>query len=122
MAITVGILAGLVVALSVNVIDGLRIDDPVGAISVHGTVGILGTLWVGLAATDGGLLFGGGTDLIVAQILGIAGIAAWVATASAILFGTLKAMGQLRASEREEVEGLDVHEHGFPGYPELTSS
>jgi ammonium transporter, Amt family len=122
MALLVGIIAGLIVVLSVRFIDGLRIDDPVGAISVHGSVGILGTLWVGLAATDGGLLFGGGASLLVAQVIGIVGVAAWVAASSAILFGTLKAMGQLRVSEREEVEGLDVHEHGFPGYPELTSS
>ncbi len=122
MALVVGVLAGLLVVLAVRFIDGLRIDDPVGAISVHGAVGILGTLWVGLAASDGGLFFGGGAELLIAQIIGIAGVAAWVAVSSAILFGTLKAMGQLRVSEREEVEGLDVHEHGFPGYPELTSS
>jgi len=122
MALLVGIIGGLIVVLSVRFIDGLRIDDPVGAISVHGSVGIVGTLWVGIAATDGGLLFGGGTSLLVAQVIGIVGVAVWVAVSSAILFGTLKAMGQLRVSEREEVEGLDVHEHGFPGYPELTSS
>jgi Amt family ammonium transporter len=122
MALLVGVLAGLLVVASVRFIDGLRIDDPVGAISVHGTVGILGTLWVGLAASDGGLLFGGGAELLVAQVIGIVGVAAWVAVSSAILFGTLRAMGQLRVSEREEVEGLDVHEHGIPGYPELASS
>jgi Amt family ammonium transporter len=122
MALLVGILGGVVVVLSVRFLDSIRIDDPVGAISVHGTVGIVGTLWVGIAATDGGLLFGGGVDLLIAQIIGIAGVAAWVAVSTAILFGTLKAMGQLRVSEREEVEGLDVHEHGFPGYPELASS
>jgi len=121
MALLVGLIGGVVVVLAVNMIDGLRIDDPVGAISVHGVVGIVGTLWVGIAATDGGLLFGGGFDLLVAQVIGILGVAAWVAVSSGILFGTLKAMGQLRVSEREEVEGLDVHEHGFPGYPELTS-
>jgi Amt family ammonium transporter len=122
MALLVGILGGVVVVLSVRFLDSIRIDDPVGAISVHGVVGILGTLWVGIAATDGGLLFGGGVELLTAQIIGIVGVAAWVAISSAILFGTLKAMGQLRVSEREEVEGLDVHEHGFPGYPELASS
>ena len=122
MAVIVGIIAGVVVTLSVRFLDSIRIDDPVGAISVHGTVGIVGTLWVGLAATDGGLFFGGGAELLIAQVIGVVGVAAWVAITSAILFGTLKAMGQLRVSEREEVEGLDVHEHGFPGYPELASS
>ena len=77
------------------------------------------TLWVGLAATDGGLFFGGGADLLIAQITGIAAVAAWVAVSSGVLFGILRATGNLRVSEREEVEGLDVHEHGFPGYPEL---
>jgi Amt family ammonium transporter len=122
MALLVGVIAGVIVVLSVRFLDSIRIDDPVGAISVHGVVGILGTLWVGIAATDGGLLFGGGVELLIAQVIGIVGVAAWVGVTSAILFGTLKAMGQLRVSEREEVEGLDVHEHGFPGYPELASS
>ncbi|MEX0705307.1 MAG: ammonium transporter, partial [Nitriliruptoraceae bacterium] len=105
--------------VSVTALDRLRIDDPVGAISVHGTCGILGTLWVGIAATDGGLLYGGGVDLLVAQVLGILGVLVWVGVASAILFGTLKAVGQLRVSEKEEIEGLDVNEHGVAGYPEL---
>ena len=119
MAVLVGLIAGVLVAVSVKAIDAIKIDDPVGAISVHGTCGILGTLWVGLAATDGGLFFGGGAELLVAQLIGIVGVAAWVGGASAILFGVLKAMGQLRVSEQEEIEGLDVHEHGVPGYPEL---
>jgi ammonium transporter, Amt family len=119
MALLVGLIAGVVVALSVSMFDRIRIDDPVGAISVHGTCGVLGTLWVGLAATDGGLFFGGGAELLIAQVIGIVGVAAWVAVSSAILFGVLKAMGQLRVSEEEEIEGLDVHEHGIPGYPEL---
>ena len=122
MAILVGLIAGVLVALSVSLIDAIKIDDPVGAISVHGTCGILGTLWVGLAATEGGLFFGGGTELLVAQVIGILGVAAWVGVSSAILFGVLKAMGQLRVSEEEEIEGLDVHEHGVAGYPELARS
>ncbi len=121
MAVLVGLLAGVLVALSVSAIDSMKIDDPVGAVSVHGTCGILGTLWVGLAATDGGLFFGGGAELLLAQVIGIVGVAAWVGISSAILFGVLKAMGQLRVSEEEEIEGLDVHEHGVAGYPELAS-
>jgi ammonium transporter, Amt family len=119
MAVVVGALAGLLVVVSVIFIDRIRVDDPVGAISVHGVCGMLGTLWVGLAATDGGLFYGGGADLLIAQVLGILGVAAWVAVATGALFLVLKAMGQLRVSEQEEVEGLDVHEHGLPGYPEL---
>ncbi len=119
MAVLVGLLAGVIVVFSVVSFDRLRIDDPVGAISVHGTCGVLGTLWVGLAATDGGLFFGGGLSLLTAQVLGILGVAAWVGLSSALLFGSLAAAGRLRVSEEEEIEGLDVHEHGFPGYPEL---
>ena len=122
MAVLVGLLAGVLVALSVQLFDSLKIDDPVGAVSVHGTCGILGTLWVGLAATDGGVFFGGGAELLLSQVIGILGVAAWVGVSSAILFGVLKAMGQLRVSEEEEIEGLDVHEHGVPGYPELARS
>jgi len=122
MAVLVGLLAGVLVALSVKMFDAIKIDDPVGAVSVHGTCGILGTLWVGLAATDGGLFFGGGAELLISQVIGIVGVAAWVGVASAILFGTLKAIGQLRVSEEEEIEGLDVHEHGVAGYPELARS
>jgi ammonium transporter, Amt family len=118
-AVTVGLLAGVLVAVAVSAIDAIGVDDPVGAVSVHGVCGILGTLWVGLAATEGGLLYGGGTELLVAQVIGIVGVAAWVAASSAVLFGALKAMGQLRVPEREEIEGLDVHEHGVAGYPDL---
>ncbi|TVR35679.1 MAG: ammonium transporter [Nitriliruptor sp.] len=121
MGLLVGFLAGLLVVVSVTMFDSLKIDDPVGAISVHGTCGILGTLWVGLVAIDGGLFTGGGAELVIAQVIGIVGVAAWVGISSAILFGVLKAMGQLRVSEEEEIEGLDVHEHGVAGYPELAS-
>lgn len=121
MAVLVGLIAGVVVAVSVTAIDSLKIDDPVGAISVHGTCGILGTLWVGLAATEGGLFFGGGAQLLIAQIVGIVGVVAWVGGSTAVLFLVLKSMGQLRVSEEEEIEGLDVHEHGVAGYPELVS-
>ena len=118
-ALLVGLLAGIIVTLSVSFFDAIRIDDPVGAISVHGTCGILGTLWVGLMHVDDGLLTGGGASLLGVQVLGVLGVVAWVGVTSAILFGALKAVGQLRVSRQEEVEGLDVHEHGVPGYPEL---
>jgi ammonium transporter, Amt family len=117
MAVLVGILAGLVVVLSVRFIDSSASMTRSARSACTASSASSGTLWVGLAATDGGLLFGGGAELLIAQVIGIVGVAAWVAVTSAILFGTLKAMGQLRVSEREEVEGLDVHEHGLPGLP-----
>jgi Amt family ammonium transporter len=117
-AIAVGSLAGVLVALSVGFVDRVRVDDPVGAVSVHGVCGVLGVLWVGLFHTTDGLLYGGGAGLLAAQAVGVVGIAAWVAAASAVLFAALKAAGQLRVSEEEELEGLDLHEHGMYGYPE----
>jgi ammonium transporter, Amt family len=118
-ALLVGLVAGIIVTLSVSFFDSIRIDDPVGAISVHGTCGILGTLWVGLFHVSDGLLTGGGASLLGIQVVGVLGVVTWVGITSAILFGTLKAIGQLRVSREEEIEGLDVHEHGVPGYPEL---
>lgn len=119
MAFTVGLIAGVVVSVSVSAIDRVGIDDPVGASSVHGTCGILGTLWVGLAATDGGLFYGGGAELLGIQAIGIVAVIAWVGLATAVLMLGLKAAGALRVSEQEELEGLDVHEHGVAGLPEL---
>ncbi|MEY3020790.1 MAG: hypothetical protein RLZZ272_1774 [Actinomycetota bacterium] len=119
LAILVGAIAGVVVVRAVPFLDARGIDDPVGAVSVHGIIGILGTLWVGIAAGDGGLLSGGGASLLVAQVIGVVAVVAWVGLATAALFLALRSSGQLRVSEREELEGLDIHEHGFPGYPEL---
>jgi ammonium transporter, Amt family len=118
-ALLVGLVAGLLVTASVAFFDSIRIDDPVGAISVHGTCGILGTLWVGLFHLEDGLFSGGGVALLGVQAVSVVAVVAWVAVTSAILFGSLKAIGQLRADREWELEGLDLHEHGVPGYPEL---
>jgi ammonium transporter, Amt family len=119
LALVVGLLAGVLVAVSVSAIDRAGIDDVVGAASVHGTCGVLGTLWVGLAHVEDGLFYGGGAGLLGVQVIGVLGTIAWVGVTTAILFTALKAIGFLRVSEQEEVEGLDEHEHGVPGYPEL---
>jgi ammonium transporter, Amt family len=118
-AIAVGLLGGLLVAVAVPVIDRLRVDDPVGAIAVHGVCGVLGTLWVGIAHTTDGLLYGGGAALLGVQAVGVLAVAAYVAVTSAALFLLLKATIGLRVSAEEEIEGLDIHEHGMYGYPEL---
>jgi ammonium transporter, Amt family len=117
-ALAVGAIAGVVVALSVAMIDAVKVDDPVGAVSVHGVCGALGVLWVGLADTEAGLLYGGGFELLGYQIVGVLAIALWVGAAAAVLFGVLKALGMLRVSQEEELEGLDIGEHGMFGYPE----
>ena len=118
-AIGVGVAAGILVALSVAAVDKAGIDDAVGAFSVHGACGILGLLWIGAFSSDGGLFTGGGTSLIVSQLVGAIAITVFVAVATGAVAMTLKAAGLLRVSEEEEVEGLDIHEHGMYGYPEL---
>ncbi len=116
-ATIIGIIAGVVIVFSVELFDKvLKIDDPVGAISVHGVCGALGTLLVGLFATDGGLFYGGGASLLVSQLIGVVAIGAWAFGLGLILFQVLKATVGLRVTEQEEREGLDIHEHGQSSY------
>jgi len=122
-AIVIGLGAGIIVVFSVTFFDKIRIDDPVGAVSVHGVCGAFGTIMVGLFSakeSEGvvkkGLFYGGGTDQLVSQIIGVVSVAAFVLVTAWILFSVLKATVGLRVDEQEEIEGLDVHEHGFSGY------
>ncbi len=116
-ATIIGIIAGVVIVFSVELFDKvLKIDDPVGAISVHGVCGALGTLLVGFFATDGGLFYGGGASLLVSQLIGVVAIGAWAFGLGLILFQVLKATVGLRVTEQEEREGLDIHEHGQSSY------
>ena len=122
-AVIIGAVSGLLVVLSVNFFDKIKIDDPVGAISVHGVCGAFGTIAVGLfsnESSDGviakGLLYGGGTDQLVSQIIGVSSIAVFVLITTTILFAVLKATIGLRVSEEEEIVGLDISEHGALGY------
>jgi Amt family ammonium transporter len=125
-ATIIGACAGVIVVLAVSFFDKIKIDDPVGAVSVHGVCGAFGTIAVGLfseldAEESGGLLkeglfYGGGASQLVSQLIGVVSIAAFVAVASGLLFFVLKKTVGLRVSEQEELEGLDVHEHGAPGY------
>jgi Amt family ammonium transporter len=126
-AIIIGAAAGLIVVVAVLFFDRIRIDDPVGAISVHGVCGAFGTICVGLFATEDtdfwkqGLFYGGGTDQLVSQVIGVLAVAAWVAVTAGILFLLIKATIGLRVSAEEELAGLDVLEHGAPGYgPDVT--
>lgn len=122
-ATIIGAVSGLLVVLSVAFFDKIKVDDPVGAISVHGVCGAFGTIAVGLfsnEASDGfiakGLFYGGGTDQLVSQIIGVVGIAVFVLIASTVLFAVIKATIGLRVTEEEEVLGLDISEHGVLGY------
>jgi Amt family ammonium transporter len=124
-ALVIGLVGGLIVVLSVLFFDAIKIDDPVGAISVHGACGIWGTLAVGLFARyddafllrdNAGLFYGGGFDQLAVQAVMVLIVVAWVGVASAVVFGAIKATIGLRVSEEEEVQGLDVAEHGSAGY------
>lgn len=113
----IGAGAGILVVLSVEFIDKvLKIDDPVGAISVHGVCGAYGTAMVGFLAVDGGLFYGGGTSLLITQLTGIGAVFAWTSAASLLLFGIIKATIGLRVSGEEEEIGLDLGEHGMEAY------
>jgi Amt family ammonium transporter len=118
-AMGVGLVAGILVVESVGLVDRLGIDDAVGAFSVHGACGLLGVWWLAFFGNGVGLFTGGGWTQVWIQVVGSIAIAAFVAVASAIVAIALKAAGLLRVSEDEEVEGLDIHEHGMYGYPEI---
>jgi Amt family ammonium transporter len=115
-AVFIGGIAGFIVVFAVLFFDRIRIDDPVGAVSVHGVCGAWGTLAVGLFATEGGLFYGDGADQLVSQFIGVAAVFAWVVVTAGALFLGLKYTIGLRVSQQEELEGLDLHEHGAPGY------
>jgi Amt family ammonium transporter len=119
-AVAIGAICERVVVLSIAFIDEkLKIDDPVGAISVHVVCQALGTILVGLFAIDGGLFYGGGFSKLGIQTVGVLAIGAWaVAMTFIVLFILKKTMG-LRVSERDETEGLDITEHGMNAYPDF---
>ncbi len=112
-ATLIGAVGGIIVVFSVLALDRMKVDDPVGAISVHGTAGIWGVLIVPASNADAS---------IGPQILGIVSIFAFVAIASALVFAILKAVMGLRVSHQEEYEGVDLAECGLEAYPEFTSA
>jgi ammonium transporter, Amt family len=134
-AIILGAVAGVVCIYAVDLMEWLRLDDPVGAVAVHGACGIWGTLSLGLLAcgqygaptTTGadnsapvaGLFYGGGTAQLVAQCIGSASITGATFVVSMILMYAVKATGTLRVTKEGELEGLDLHEHGGTAYPEI---
>jgi Amt family ammonium transporter len=113
LATIIGAIGGVIVVFSIVGLDKLKIDDPVGAISVHGTVGIWGVLAVLLSNDDA---------TIGGQLAGIAAIFAFVFVASLIVWLILKAIMGIRVSEEEEYEGLDLVDCGMEAYPEFTSA
>lgn len=116
-ALLTGVIAGVLVVLSCLFFDRVKIDDPVGAVSVHGVCGAWGTLAVGLFAMDKGLFTGGGATQLGIQALGVACAFGWSFTVSSLIFLAIKATIGLRVSSHEEIEGLDMTEHGMAAYP-----
>ncbi|PYI50706.1 ammonium transporter [Paenibacillus flagellatus] len=118
-AIVIGLLAGLFVIWGTLAVDKMKIDDPVGAVAVHGVNGLFGTVAVGLFDTQAGLLTTGQTRLLLVQLLGVAVVSAWGFAVSFVLAKGLKATVGLRVGAAEEEEGLDMAMHGIPAYNDL---
>ncbi|OFW14969.1 MAG: hypothetical protein A3F70_03020 [Acidobacteria bacterium RIFCSPLOWO2_12_FULL_67_14] len=116
-AVLIGGIAGVLVVYSVLFFDKVKVDDPVGALSVHLVNGVWGTLAVGLFATEGGLFFGGGASMLLTQLIGVAGFGAMAFTLSLVAWFVLKVTLGIRVSAAEEAEGLDMGEHGMDAYP-----
>ncbi len=116
-SLLIGTVAGILVVFAVLFFDRIRIDDPVGATSVHLVNGIWGTLAVGLFAVDKGLLVGGGIQQLLVQLVGVAAFGLLTVTLSSVVWLALKYTVGLRVSLSEEREGLDIGEHGIEAYP-----
>lgn len=113
-AAIIGIIAAFVVVFGIEFVDKvLKVDDPVGAVGVHGMCGAVGTILTGLFALKDGLLYGGGVRFLGVQILGVVSVIAWVAVTITIVFMIIKNTIGLRVSESEEIIGLDIEEHGL---------
>lgn len=116
-AVIIGLVCGVVLVFAIEFIDTrLHVDDPVGASSVHGVCGILGTLLTGLLSTQGGVFYGGGWGFAAAQLFGILCIDLWAAVMGVLMFGLINKIGGLRVDKRVEEEGLDIYEHGESAY------
>ncbi len=128
-SLLIGAISGIFVVFAVMFFDKLKIDDPVGATSVHLGCGTLGTIFVGLFAKEGvtslssknGLFYGGGFKLLGVQLIGIVAVGAFVFATSALVWYVLKKTVGIRVSREEEIAGLDIGEHGNEAYPDFAS-
>jgi ammonium transporter, Amt family len=128
-SLIIGATAGIIVVFAVLIFDKLKIDDPVGATSVHLVNGVFGTICVGLFAKEGvttlssasGLFFGGGLSLLGTQLLGILAVAVFVFPGSLLVWVAIKKTLGIRVTLAEEITGLDIEEHGNSAYPEFLS-
>ncbi|QJA05951.1 ammonium transporter [Thermosulfurimonas marina] len=130
-AVVIGVVAGIILVAGVYFLEAIKVDDPVGAVPVHGFNGLWGLIAVGLFA-DGtygnyaieppfvkGLFYGGGVDQLIAQLIGAGALFVWAFGVGLILFKLLDVLIGIRVSPREEIQGLDLLEHGTPAYPEF---
>lgn len=115
-AIIIGAIAGILVDVAVVFFDKIKVDDPVGAIAVHGVNGLFGTLAVGLFAIEGGLFYGGGASLLLTQILGVSAIALFSFTLTFIIMKLLKMSIGIRISNEDEEAGIDASSFGVQSY------
>jgi Amt family ammonium transporter len=131
-SICIGLIASVIMVLAVDFVEWLRVDDPIGAVAVHGACGIFGTISLGLFATGQyglpgptgadttttiqGLFYGGGTKQLGVQILGSAVVTVTTFVVALVVMYGIKALGVLRISEEVEIGGIDIHEHGAPAY------
>lgn len=128
-SLLIGALSGILVVFAVKFFDKIKVDDPVGATSVHLGCGVFGTLCVGLFAKEGvttlstenGLFYGGGWNLLGVQVLGILAVGAFAFVASGLVWLVLKKTIGIRVSREEELQGLDIGEHGNIAYPDFAS-
>lgn len=117
-SIIIGAIGGVIVVYGALLLEKLKIDDPVSAVPVHLFNGIWGTLAIGIFGTEGiGSLITGDTGQIVAQLIGVLSVGAWCVITGLILFYGIKAVNGLRVSAEEEINGLDLLEHGTEAYP-----
>jgi ammonium transporter, Amt family len=133
-SIIIGAIAGVIVVIGIDILEWLRIDDPIGAVPVHGFCGIWGTLSLGLfasgqfgvtgafaadnAAPLKGLFYGGGFQVLTAQFIGSFIVTVSTFSVALVMMYAVNLTGMLRVSREGELEGLDIHEHGIPAYPE----
>ena len=121
--VVIGVVGGVLVLLTLDVMERLKIDDAVGAFAVHGVCGAMGTLAIGLVGQPelgaNGLLLGGGADQLITQVIGIGATCIWVSIASVVMFAGIKALGQLRIPAKAEAVGIDIYEHGASVWPDV---
>ncbi|MCP2035970.1 Amt family ammonium transporter [Planomicrobium sp. HSC-17F08] len=116
-SIVIGLIAGIIMTEAVHLLDAkIRIDDPVGAIAVHGVAGIWGTLALGFFDTTGGLFYGGGAEILGIQTVGVLAVIAWTSISAILVLAIVNAVIPLRVAAEDEESGLDFAEHGSQAY------